>query len=394
MANSPQITDWIIDCDTHITEPAGVWSDRLPAKWRDVGPRMIRTDEGYDAWLVGEGGRPVPIGFTAIAGWDKPFPDVPKTMADIPAAAYDAQARLDYMDSVGIWAMALYPNVGGFGSQSFLRLGDPELMLACVRAYNDWLIEWCAPDPRRFIPIMAMPFWDIDATVAEVERGAAMGHKGILFSGEPQTMGQPLLGDKHWDPLYRVAAETELSINFHIGSGDNSAAFSPTRVATDGPGSAFVNSSIDLFLGNALQVTDLLLSGVLPRHPDTRFVSVESGIGWIPFVLEAADYGFGNSSMPTDAPEYEKLPSEYFRRQVSACAFFEEHALRHSLEIIGAENVLFETDYPHPVCLYGNVREKIDAAFGDIDEYSRRRILWDNAAELYKVGAPDRKWRP
>jgi predicted TIM-barrel fold metal-dependent hydrolase len=153
-----------------------------------------------------------------------------------------------------------------------------------------------------------------------------------------------------------------------------------------------VNTSIDLFLGNALQVTDLLLSGVLPRHPDVRFVSVESGIGWVPFVLESTDYCFEYSTVRTDQPEYALRPSDYFRRQVYACTFFEARAPQRDLDAIGAGNIMFETDYPHPVCLYGNVREQIDTAFGGLDRATQRRILWDNAAELYRVAPPDREW--
>lgn len=393
-AATPVVTDWVIDCDTHVTEPPGVWRDRLPARWRDRGPRMVRTEHGYDAWVVGDDATPIPIGMTAVAGWPDHFPSFPKTIDEVPLAAHDAAARVEYMDSVGIWAMAVYPNVGGFGNQAFLGLGDDDLMLACVRAYNDWLVEWCSVDARRFIPIMATPFWDVDATVAEVERCAALGHKGILFSGEPQAIGGPVLGDRHWDPLYRVAAETGLSINLHIGSGDLSGAFERSRVAAHGVGSTLVTSSLDLFLGNAMQVADLLLSGVLPRHPDVRFVSVESGIGWVPFVLESADYCFEYSGMRETTPAFEMRPSEYFHRQVYACSFFESHAPQRDLDVIGAGNVLFETDYPHPVCLYGNVRERIDEAFGALEPAVRSRVLWENAAALYRVDPPDRVWEP
>jgi len=389
-----QVTDWVIDADTHVTEPPDVWTDRLPARWRDRAPRMVRTRHGVDVWRIGDDGPAIPVGVTAVAGWPDPFPSAPKTLDDVPPAAYDANARLAYMDEVGIWAMALYPNIGGFGNQAFLALDDRALMLACVQAYNDWLVEWTAPDPRRFIPIMATPFWDIDATVAEVERCVALGHKGILFTGEPQTFGQPYLGDRHWDPLYRLAAETGMSLNLHIGSGDMAGSFGAERVRAHGVASTLITTSLELFLGNALQVSDLLLSGVLPRHPDVRFVSVESGIGWVPFVLEAADYCFTYSNLSVERPEFDMPPSEYFRRQVSACSFFETHAPRNDLDVIGADNVLFETDYPHPVCLYGNVRERIDDAFGDLEPATRRKILWDNAARLYGVEEPDRPWKP
>ena len=116
--------------------------------------------------------------------------------------------------------MVMYPNVGGFGNQAFLKLKDPELMLTCVQVYNDWQTEWASADPRRLLAVTSVPFWDIDQSVAEVYRCAKKGHKGILFTGDPQSHGQPFLGDPHWDPLWRAACECDLPISFHIGSGN------------------------------------------------------------------------------------------------------------------------------------------------------------------------------
>lgn len=388
----PAIDGWVIDCDTHITEPGDVWTARLPAKFRDDAPHIVRDDDGRDSWRFGTAQRVVPIGVTAVAGWKDPFPAAPRNMDEIPAAAHDATARLPYMDEIGVWASALYPNIGGFGNESFLSLPDQELQLACVRAYNDWLVDWIAPDPRRFIPIMATPYWDIEATVSEVQRAASMGHKGILFTGEPQEFGLPYLGDRHWDPLWSVAADTELSISFHIGSGDFTKDFATERIVAHGVGPTVSRSTISLFLKNAQQVTDLLTCGVLPRFPGTKFVSVESGIGWVPFVLESVDYTFEYSQVRRERPEFELRPSEYFHRQVFACYFYEEYAPGHLLDAIGTENVLFETDYPHPVCLYGNVREKITGGLAGQSDEVAHRLLWDNAARLYRVEEPDRAW--
>jgi predicted TIM-barrel fold metal-dependent hydrolase len=387
------VDDWVIDCDTHITEPGGVWVDRLPSRWADDAPRLVRLDNGRDVWRFGTAERLVPLGHTAVAGWPKPFPAAPRNLDEVPPAAYDASARLDYMDEVGIWAMALYPNIGGFGNESFLELGDRDLMLACVRAYNDWLHDWVAVAPHRYIPIMATPYWDVAATVAEVERCAELGHRGILFTGEPQELGFPLLGDAHWNPLWEVASATGLPISFHIGSSDLMKDFPPERLRTHGIGPTTVRSTVTLFLKNAMQVTDLLLSGVLPRYPDTKFISVESGMGWVPFVLEAADYAFDYSQVRRECPAFELKPSDYFHRQVYACYFFEEVAPQRLLDVIGADNALFETDYPHPVCLYGNVREKIDDGLAGQPPDIRRKLLWSNAADLYDVEAPDRIWR-
>ena len=384
-----RITEWVIDCDTHVTEPGDVWTARLPAKFADQAPHIVRDDNGFDNWAIGNSKPFIPVGHTATAGWPEPFPAAPRNMDEVPEAAYDAKARLAYMDSEGIWSMALYPNVGGFGNEAFLELGDAELMLACVRAYNDWLIEWCEADPRRFIPVMATPFWDVDAAVDEVRRGAEIGHKAVLFTGEPQRMGCPLLGDPAWEPFWSAIEEVGLPVSLHIGSADFTSDFSWDRIKTHGVGATNTKTAITLFMKNGIQVADFLLSGVLARHPDLQVVSVESGVGWVPFLLEAADYAFEYSDVRRERPEIEMLPSEYFRRQVYGCWFFEQLAIQRMLDVIGEDSLLFETDYPHPVCLYGDVRERIDAALGDLPAETQHRLLWTNAADLYGVAEPD-----
>ena len=390
-----KIQDWFIDADTHITEPGDVWTARLPAKFQDAAPHMVRTDDGVDIWRFGKAERAIPVGATAVAGWHEPFPSIPKNLDECPPASHDAKARLEYMDEIGAWAMALYPNIGGFGSETFLGLGDPELMLACVRAYNDWLIEWIAPDPRRFIPVMATPFWDVDAAAAEIRRCRDLGHRAILFTSAPQDFGMPFLGDPHWKPVWDAAQDVDLPISLHIGSGDfQDQIMNPERFAAHGIAPTTVSGSMSILLANGIQLMDVLMSGILPRNPKLRVVSVESGIGWLPFVKEALDHGFEYANVRTEKPEFTKRPSEYLREQVWSCTFFEEFSTNHFLDEIGSDRVLFETDYPHPICLYGEqVREKIDAAFGGLPKESRDRVLFGNAAELYGVEAPDRPWQ-
>ena len=387
------LRDWVIDVDTHITEPPDLWSSRLARKFQARAPRMVRDPStGWDIWKIGDGSSPVTVGHTAVAGWKEPFPSAPRTFAETPLAAHDAKARLAYMDSVGIWAMALYPNVGGFGNEAFLKLGDAELMLDCVRAYNDFQLDWIAPDPRRFIPICATPFWDPQASAREIERCAALGHRGVLFTGEPQKFGQPVLASPHWDPLWAAAQDAGLPVSFHIGSGSLIEEFTPERIKAYGIPAVNAKTTVGLFLENGKQLVDLLLSGVLPRYPKLEFVSVESGIGFIPFILEAADYAFRYSQVRRDRPQFTLEPSEYFARQVYGCYFFEEFAPQHLLDRIGEDKILFETDYPHPVCLYGNVREKIEAGLAGQPERVQRKLLFENAARLYRVPKPDRAW--
>ena len=379
----------IIDVDTHVTETPDLWTSRAPARMRDRVPRVETTDDGRLSWVVGGGGSLIASpGLTATAGVGN-MRNPPKTFEEMHPGAYDAQERLKYMDKMGIWAMVMYPNVGGFGAQQFLKLGDPELMLTCVQIYNDWQTEWASADARRLLPITSTPFWDVNAAVQEVRRCAAIGHKGILFTGEPQSFGQPLLGDPHWNPLWEVAVELDLPISFHIGSGNMEMGLLQTKIAAYGKMAAFTELSVDIFLRNGIQLSDLLMSGVLARYPQIKFVSVESGIGWIPFVLEAMDYQFHGNEVAEEHPEFDLLPSEYFARNVYACYWFEQTAPRRLIDKVGVDNILFETDFPHPTSLYGDeVHARITGGLSDCDESVRHKILWDNAQKLYKVTGP------
>ncbi len=378
----------IIDVDTHVTETPDLWTSRAPASIRDLVPRIETNKDGGLSWIVGGTPMLATPGLTATAGVGN-FKNPPKNYEEMHPGAYDAKERLKYMDKMGIWAMVMYPNVGGFGAQEFLKLNDPELMLSCVQIYNDWQTEWASADSRRLLPITSLSFWDVEAAVKEVRRCAAMGHKGILFTGEPQSFDQPLLGDPHWNPLWEVAVELDLPISFHIGSGNMELGLLESKMASYGRMAAFTELSVDIFLKNAMQLNDLIMSGVLARYPDIKFISVESGIGWVPFALEALDYQFHGNDVAEEHPEFDLLPSEYFARNVYACYWFEQLAPRRLIDKVGADNILFETDFPHPTSLYGDeVHARIKGGLSDCEESVRRKILWENGQKLYKVEEP------
>jgi uncharacterized protein len=375
----------LIDVDSHITETPDTWVDRVAAKHRDRVPRVERID-GQDTWLI-DGERATPVGPTAPAGWTEPMPTMPRTYEDLLPAAFDARARLDLLDEVGIWAQMLYPNVGGFGGQRFLKLGDRELMYECVRAYNDWQHDWASADPARLIPVASMPFWDVDDCVREMERCAGLGYKTILFTGEPHRFDLPYLGEKYWDKLWAAASEHAMPVNLHVGGGEFN--WDMRRMAQRGFAESFALEGLTLFHKNGQQVCDVLLSGLLPRFPRLRVVSVESGIGWMPFAMEAIDYQFIEGGGFNSRPEFDRLPSEYFADQVYITFWFEKFAVR---ELVGtaipAENVMWETDFPHPTCLYGDIHARLDETFAGLDTATRRRLVWDNAVELYGLEVP------
>src|SRR3954451_6547976 len=191
----------VIDVDTHLTEPPDTWTARVPAKLHDRVPHIERVD-GKDVWMA-DGKRIGAPGYYSMAGWNGIMPkSVPPTFADIAPAMYDAQARVEFLDREGIEAQVLYPNVGGFGNAHFLQVGDRELVATCVRAYNDFLTDWCSVAPDRLVAVTALPFWDIDFSIAEMQRCHERGHRAVNFCNQPEAHGEPPLAHPHWDPLW------------------------------------------------------------------------------------------------------------------------------------------------------------------------------------------------
>ena len=376
----------VIDVDTHLTEPPDVWTARVPKALQNLVPHIERID-GQDVWMV-DGQRIGAPGYYSMAGHDGIMPaSIPQTYDEIDPSMYDASARLRFLDAQGIRAQVLYPNVGGFGNGYFLQLGDREIVTTCVRAYNDFLTDWCSADPARLVPITALPFWDLDLALAELDRCLALGHRALNFCNQPQEYGQPPLAHRHWDPIWARAQEAGVPISFHVGGGSMGTQFTDT--ADMGWMTNFAKVSSLIIMDNMRCLGDLIFGGVCHRFPDLRMVSVESGVGWIPGVLETFDWQWRNGGVHLEHPDYDLLPSEYFRRQLFGCFWFEQEAAIQAITLF-PDNILYETDYPHPTCQHPGPaspaqrpRDYASALLGDQDPAVVSKVLHDNAARLY-----------
>ena len=380
----------IIDTDTHVVEPPDLWTSRLSSKWGDLVPH-VRWDDavGEEAWFTG-GQRLGAVGGPAMAGWHEHPPFHPRRWAETDPTAWDAGKRLALMDEYGIHAQILYPNVAVFNAKSIIGMKDPALQLACVQAYNDFLVDWSSSAPDRLIPVASLPFWDLDFTLAEIERCAAAGHRGIVFTQDPTAFGLPMLTDRYWDPMWASAQEKRLPVNFHIASGEVD--LNGFGHPDNGRHANYAMMGVSFFMGNAKTVSQLICGGICHRFPDLNFVSVESGIGWIPFALEGLDWQWQNCGVGLEHPEYDLLPSEYFRRQIYGCFWFERDSALSAIEQVGADNVLYETDFPHPTSMSpgpASIAERPDDYlrdhFASLEESALRKILHDNAARLYRL---------
>jgi predicted TIM-barrel fold metal-dependent hydrolase len=384
----------VIDTDTHVIEPYDLWTSRISVKrWGNLVPH-VRWDEkmSEDAWFFGDE-RVCSATSSAWAGWREYPPLRPQHLSEADPTTYDPVRRLALMDDYGIHAQVLYPNVAGFGAGRFLGLREPELMLACVHAYNDFLSEWGRVAPGRFIPIMALPIWDVEASIAEMHRCIGNGHKGIVLSSQPENWGQPHITDTHWDPMWTAAQDLELSINFHVAGGDATAAIGVAKPLPHAGRHANLASMGPLgTMTNSRAISNLICGGVCHRFPRLNFVSVESGVGWIPYALSCLDWMWKNCGVHVEYPEYDLLPSEYFQRQIYGCFWFEDATLRATVDVIGCENLLYETDFPHstsmspgPATDAVKPRHFIERQLGDLPDEALRMMLHDNAARLYHL---------
>lgn len=380
----------IIDTDTHVVEPPDLWSSRVASKWGDMIPKVRwLEDEGLEAWFSGDT-RLGNCASAAMAGWHEHPPYHPRRWEDADPTTYDVSKRVQMMDGYGVKAQLLYPNIAVFGAKTLVDTKDPVFLVDLFKAYNDYQTDLYTESAGRLIPITGLPFWDLDATLAEIDRNMARGHRGVAFTQDPSYFGLPGLTDRYWDRLWASCEERGLSVNFHIASGgaDLFAIGNPQN----GQHANYAGMGVSFFMQNARTISQLIVGGICHRFPKLNFVSVESGIGWIPFALEALDWQWINCGVPKEHPEYELLPSEYFRRQIYGCWWFERESADHAFAQIGYDNVMYETDYPHPTSMSPGPAtsavsppEYLRSAFAGQPVDQMRKVLHDNAARIYHL---------
>jgi uncharacterized protein len=380
----------VIDADTHFTEPPDLWTKRAPKAYKD---RVLHIEEidGSPTWVV-DG---VELGFArgggvvGRQGEKVPFVDSQTWGLDrVHQGAWDPKVRLEVMDECGIHAQVLFPNAIGLGGHTLNTVVQDEVLRRlCVEIYNDAMAEMQEEANLRFLPMPVMPSWDVDACVKETERVAKLGLRGINMTSDPQDLGSPDLANHAWDPLWEVCEQLHMPVHFHIGS---------SNTAMDFFGKYFWPSQHEyvkpaigggmLFLNSARVVMNTVFAGIFDRFPKLKMVAVESGVGWIPFILETMDYELWENA-PTQAAELSRMPSEYFKHHWYATFWFEKNQgdVQGLIDKVGEDNILFETDFPHPTCLYPAPLETMAAKMETLRPETRRKVMGENAAKLYRL---------
>jgi predicted TIM-barrel fold metal-dependent hydrolase len=380
----------IVSVDDHLIEHPRVWQDRVPARYRDAAPRIVE-DDGKHVWHYDDTAFPT-IGLNAVAGKDpKDYGMDPVRYEDMIPGCYDPVARIKDMDLDGVEAALCFPSFPGFAGGTFFRAKDKDLALLCVRAWNDFMVdEWCATAPTRFIPVGILPVWDIDASVRELNRVAAKGVRTVSFPDSPVPLGLPSFHSKHWDPLWQAASDARIPISLHFGSGSYVPGFSYQGQT---PGADMLVESvpfvvpITLFASNLMWSTvDLLFSGALQRFPDLQISLAEGGIGWIPYIVERADYSWERHRWYQDIDKNTR-PSELFRQHFWGCFIDDENGVANR-HVIGVDRITLEIDYPHSDSNWPNSRKRAGEVLRDVPDDEVEMIVETNARRMLRFPRP------
>jgi predicted TIM-barrel fold metal-dependent hydrolase len=392
--------NWIISVDDHLLEPANLWTDRLPAKYRDVGPRIV-SDGDQEFWAY-EDREIITSGLNAVAGKDREqFSPEPIGYKDMREGCYLPGARVDDMNEGNILASILFPSFPRYCGQVFTEAKDKELALLCVQAWNDLILEEYADAyPGRFIPMMIIPLWDPKLAAKEVERTAALGAKSIAFSENPTKLGLPSIHSGEWDPLFAACNDTDFVISMHVGSSSNL-----IRTSDDMPTLAFMAYSAAV--NQAGTLLDWLFSGNFVKHPNLKIALSEGSIGWIPYFLERAEQVVDkqrfwasrfdiNMNAAHDRGENKGAASfdldtdirQLYKEHVYG-TFIEDQAGVRLLDILGEDNVMLECDYPHSDSTWPDTATLAKKWLGHLPEETQHKILVGNAERVYNFKAAD-----
>ena len=399
LSNTQTVDNRLIDVDTHFAEPPDLWTSRAPSKYKDRVLHVKQKDNGAQAWFIE--GREVGIIGASVLKTDNTKELYVHTMPTFEAmgrASSYAPERLQLMDATGVSHQIIYPNIIGFGAQALMQMSpDVALRQWHVEAYNDAILDLQIQSKGRLRPQAALPLWDIDASLKELRRIRKNGLSGVVMSNKPEHFGQPPLGNKVWEPFFATCQDLGLPVNFHIGSGhgweegierwwnEDKTVTRPDR-SLNGPLAVFV--SVSAFLNNSIDVSNLLLSGILERFPRLRFVSVESGVGWLPFLVQAIEYNWREMVTPSERGKFKRSIREMVAEQIFASYWFESrNAVEYFVSELGDNSIMFQTDFPHPCSLYPGVQDKAEETLGRLPAATRHKIMRGNAASVYNIAS-------
>jgi predicted TIM-barrel fold metal-dependent hydrolase len=363
----------IMDSDMHLREPADLWDKYMEAEFRDQAPKILSSTTRSSAMVLLDG--------KILQGYQPTYRGgifdatrIDDEIADYRARGFDAKTQLQAMDREGLDVAALYPSIGlGIMMRDDM---DPKLGAAIARAYNNWLYDFCQTDPKRLKGVAMLPLHDPNEAVKEAQRAVAkLGFVGAFARPEP-VRNLPW-HSRYFDTVWSALQELGVPLGFHSAT----AAGEVPQIGDRFGDNLLLRHVVSHPMENMMAMADTIGGGVCERHPKLKLAFLECYCGWASFLLHRMDNAMAKGRFPTAG----KLkPSEYFKRQ---CWISTEHEkeLPMIIDLIGDDNIVFSTDYPHGDSDFPEAVEEFLEMKG-VSKESQKKILWDNCARLYGLG--------
>ena len=373
---SPQPTApnkyFMVSADGHVQEPSSLWAERTDAKYRDRLPGIVLGSKGEKLQKTEGFRQPLKVNDITFEGQD--------LLRN--KSGYTPEERIADLEADGVDAEIMFPNKG----LTMWATSDAVFSGAMCRAWNDWAWETFAAYNDRLAPMASIAPADIDGAIAEIQRCAALGFRGLTLPSKP-VWGAPdhealNYNLREFDRLWACICDVDLPVTFHISTGRDPRT-SRSR------GGAIINYAVHSLSQNIEPIANVCASGVAEQFPKLRFGSIEAGIGWVGWALQAMDEAYLKHHMFV-RPKLELLPSEYFKRQGFASFQEDKIGLDGARESGLVDNFLWANDYPHHEGSWPHSGPAIERTMGDLTDDERARILGLNAAKLFRFPIPKR----
>jgi len=363
----------LVSADSHVMEPADLWTKRLDRKYHKRAPRIIEK-EGVP-FLKVEGLRPYPVAGAYAAGKSGEELKEHHAKEGLKSArpgGWDPVARIKDQEIDGVQAEVIYCSLG----MPLFRIEDGDLQRACFRVYNDWLAEFCSYSPKRLYGAGLISLIDIDEAARELERVHKKGLRSAMIWASPPE-DKPYRS-RIYDRFWQAASELQMPLALHIVTGKGKESDLEEEDESN-------ISAIYMTVVHEVQrsLSDIVMGGVLERFPKLKVVSAENDIGWLPHFMYRLDHGYDKYNALAKEPLPHK-PSEYIRRQVFA-TFEDDPVGVSAYKFFGAENFMWANDFPHGASTWPESSRYIARMFADIPAEVTRKIIRENAAKLYRM---------
>ena len=368
----------VISSDSHVYEPADLWTQRMEPKYQDEAPHIVREEDG-DCWYC-EGRKMSTVfsGTEAGVRFEMPGKRSSKEpiFENVRPGGYVPDEHVKDMDTDGVDSGVLYPTVG---LALYRFVPGSELLSATFRAYNDWLAEFCKPYPSRLKGVAMINVDDVEEGVRELGRCAKMGLAAAMIAVHPSSDRD--YGMPQYEPFWAAAQDMEIPISLHFTTnrpdvGERiSGIHRPTRP---------ILTNIDHWV--RMSLSQMIFNGVFERFPRLYVGAVEHELSWAPHFLDRLDYNYTQRFQAEDWYQFkgDMLPSDYFHRNVFL-SFQEDGLGIRQRDIIGVDNLLWGSDYPHPESTFPRSRQIIEEILADCTEEEKVKIVGGNAARVYKL---------